>query len=1416
MAGPRPDSFQKALTRFKNTLDPSLVNEFSVCNLRDVRDVCQDIQNTHGREGRLRYMERIKAFIEAMEQFGKVIELFVNVSEIVCFIWIARTYVDSFDKLLDVYNQVGNAIPGLLRYQTAFEEHPPLATVLEDYYSDILGFHQAALSIFTRPRWKKLFHSTWKTFDSKFGPILQSISKRRELLESEKGSATLYEIQKLREEVSHMQAEQRRRTAQEDIEKHKRQVSYIHEKLEAPDYRIDQEMSTEDRHGNSLGMWIFEDPNFRSWSNNETTGHDVNGVPGAGKTTLMSAIIEKLLDRKCSAGNKHCVAYFYFKQKQPNKESHNSLLRAVLAQLIDRDPTISDYLFEKIFSIDGVNLRATKMLEKLVKKALESYPLSYIVLDGLDECAPNEATKSVNWFLSLTDGGLKGANAVLRVLFCGQRDGNLEMLLADQSSISLETSGHAEDIRQYCRDFCGRIRRKFNIQPEMEEMILFRVTKEAQSMFLYARVVLENLLNQTKLSRLRQEIEPGTFPQGIEKAYERVAVRIFETSSLAEREDATKILGWITCARRFLRWREIQSLFCIDPINGDVDYEERRLRVTCKELCGSLVDVHYAKNKKTGPEDMIKIVHESAREYLVRRKWLDARLEHARIAIFCSRYLTSKPFSYGIKDEDVVIQAVKGYYGLQDYAVQYWFDHFRECTKSIMMLHPDQLREVMESARVFLASYALPSKIANHYDTSGHEGVAMFLKELPEDRSERNAYFNLELRTTLIRNIMETIQRPVLNHTQQETVLNLHGEIASYKCTKPWCGYFTDGFKNGEDRKQHINRHDLPFSCPSERCFAFHLGYDTQAKLDKHKKSHHPKQDDDDGIVFPKIATKRKATLMVAASRGDLDTVRALLDAGNSVRGSKRRSGESPLYMAAISGHFEVCKVLLERGAEVNLANDLGRTPLHAAVESGNRDIVHLLLSQGECLPDKADTLNRSPFCVACASGRLDMVKLLLETGKIQPDRRPNSNPDYFKNESRLGSSMPLDYACREGHLAVVQYLLHQGLSTSVDWHILARAAEQGHTAIVDLLHPIAAENKPLSLCDWEDVPILSKKVREGWSVIFNPAILRVLDVDLVHILNATAVAHCMRFSPDGKHLAIGSTNAQIYDVTTGGELHTLESVTPGIRPPRVQFVCFSPDSKYLATGDGSYQQGLAGYNAVIRVWDIAMGAIHNKISGSDEGMTCLEFGRGSREIVFGSPDGAVRLWDIETDAASLLVSTDHAINTIALSPDSKFLAAASGDNCVRMWDIQNGSLVEDFELPDGSTDEPCSIVFSPDGRKFLSGGSDDTLKVWELTAPERIAAQGPKRDRSIKMFEGHKDIVRNVAFTSDGQLVLSGSVIGQVGFWNPCTGQQQFKLHAHLGPLFSMATSPTGGYFATSSSDETVRIWKYTKVDGA
>lgn len=89
---------------------------------------------------------------------------------------------------------------------------------------------------------------------------------------------------------------------------------------------------------------------------------------------------------------------------------------------------------------------------------------------------------------------------------------------------------------------------------------------------------------------------------------------MLEEAPDAARQAASKILGWVTCAARPLRWREIQSIFCIDVESSTVEYEENRLRISCKKLCGSLVDVHQPLHGQPGPDDIVTIVHESARE----------------------------------------------------------------------------------------------------------------------------------------------------------------------------------------------------------------------------------------------------------------------------------------------------------------------------------------------------------------------------------------------------------------------------------------------------------------------------------------------------------------------------------------------------------------------------------------------------------------------------------------------------------------------------------------------------------------------------------------------------------------------------------------------------------------------------------
>jgi hypothetical protein len=102
-----------------------------------------------------------------------------------------------------------------------------------------------------------------------------------------------------------------------------------------------------------------------------------------------------------------------------------------------------------------------------------------LVIDGLDECARGEAAKSVKWLLSLANGGLGDPNIKLRIIFSGQRDGVLDMLLASQPSISLEMSGHMEDIQTYCLEFCYRIQAKFKIPSLMREKIMSLVVNEA-------------------------------------------------------------------------------------------------------------------------------------------------------------------------------------------------------------------------------------------------------------------------------------------------------------------------------------------------------------------------------------------------------------------------------------------------------------------------------------------------------------------------------------------------------------------------------------------------------------------------------------------------------------------------------------------------------------------------------------------------------------------------------------------------------------------------------------------------------------------------------------------------------------------------------------------------------------------------
>ena len=124
----------------------------------------------------------------------------------------------------------------------------------------------------------------------------------------------------------------------------------------------------------------------------------------------------------------------------------------------------------------------------------------------------------------------------------------------------------------------------------------------------------------------------------------------------------------------------------------------------------------------------------------------------------------------------------------------------------------------------------------------------------------------------------------------------------------------------------------------------------------------------------------RDAMLVLAARRGHLGGVKALLDAGANVNATDD-SGRTPLISAVQSHNLQAIKLLLERGAQVNLRDQVQGTALSwAAGFFGDAPTLNLLLSSGADV-NVADTNGVTPLIWAARFGDVARVEELIESG---------------------------------------------------------------------------------------------------------------------------------------------------------------------------------------------------------------------------------------------------------------------------------------------------------------------------------------------------------------------------------------------------------------------------------------------------
>ena len=276
---------------------------------------------------------------------------------------------------------------------------------------------------------------------------------------------------------------------------------------------------------------------------------------------------------------------------------------------------------------------------------------------------------------------------------------------------------------------------------------------------------------------------------------------------------------------------------------------------------------------------------------------------------------------------------------------------------------------------------------------------------------------------------------------------------------------------------------------------------------------------------------------------------------------------------------------------------------------------------------------------------------------------------------------------------------------------------------------------------------------------------------------------HEIKYSPDGTMMAVASAiGIWIYDVQTTEARHLLSGHTRAVRS-----IDFNADGTQIVSGS---------VDETVRVWDVAMGIEVNMFTGHTDTVSSVAFNPDGNTIASGSYDKTVRLWDISM-GYELHSFTQHTegITSVIFNHDGSQLASAGWDNLIHLFDVNGRKHLRTFT---GSENSIRSIAFSPGGTKIASGGLDKKVHLYDVASANKLHT-----------LEGHTSHINSVAFTPNGLMVGSGSHDKTIRIWNVNSGTERMTLTDNLSWVNSIAFSPDGKVLAGADSDGTIQVWQ-------